>query len=457
MRSVHRTLTVAVVLVSVIAACSAENVPEPVEIAVSPPQLHESSWTGFGPPPNNNSQIGSSFAAACAGLQGNQAAIAEYCTPLMNGGVFPQQIADGAWECWCSGGGDPVPECAELGCNTPDKPQCGCQAPKACRPDGRCLPPLLCTNRDNTNPWCTQPTPTVINPPPVPPQSPNAACGFYLRLKNCMTDCNDCQKNRLTGYYQTCYANQASASGLVGNAINLPPAYAACANNPAYTTYVPNMMSCLQQGAAGSLDRCLTCESLVNGFPGQPTTGIIGVHTPCNATNNFCTMIGAGGPPTAMQCFGASLGFSWGAVGGPQSPIGLMQSVGLCHAMAQALTCGGNIEKFLDESCTGFVDSCMSTNSNFCEGLFGMDRRPCCVAACPGQLIAPLINQLGIVPGPNPNPALVLQFEQACMDVLSGQGAAGLLANGIGGIIAPGPMIAINIFRPGPRDPCITY
>lgn len=279
----------------------------------------------------------------------------------------------------------------------------------------------------------------------APPQNGLDSCGFYLRARSCLTDCSACSSNRLAGYYSICarMRDLANGPGLPTFPSTFPPAYASCTTNPLFTGYTDNMMFCLQAKAAQDAQNCNSCDGWVNGTPaGGVTGGIIGVHTECNAANGFCALAADPAAVPALQCFGASLGYAWGAFGGVQSPIGAVQAVGMCHLMSQLLACwAGNVgllTAWQNQICTGYFDGCM-TQPNFGSGLWPGAQATLCRATCP-VLPASLIALAGSVPA---GPAGALAFEQQCNAILTS------VTNPMGFPLVPG-------FQSG-RDPCITY
>lgn len=260
--------------------------------------------------------------------------------------------------------------------------------------------------------------------------SASTECGFYLSLRQCMSDCSACQQNRLVGYYQTCRNMGQSA---IGDLTNAPRSYGSCQSLCDFQTYVSGMRRCLQRQATALRDnwnrdysgQAVSCGGLVNGPRDNATgrrdlnAGIIGSHTYCNQANNFCALSNA-----ARQCFGAGLGNSWAGLclgPGGHSPWGSWQSVGMCHLFAQAAECAttGPVTNFIDSLCQGYQDGCMTAPS--CAY---MPKRIACMLACPRSrdiaLLVRVLNSplLRLIPGANL--ALVRQFMNALGGVFRG-------------------------------------
>ena len=75
------------------------------------------------------------------------------------------------------------------------------------------------------------------------------ACGIYQRLGQCFTDCSDCSKNRLAGYFQICSGIKGLANGAQSSDFpeDFPPEYALCSSNSAFQTYADDMMFAFKQ------------------------------------------------------------------------------------------------------------------------------------------------------------------------------------------------------------------
>ena len=166
--------------------------------------------------------------------------------------------------------------------------------------------------------------------------------------------------------------------------------YATCQNNELFTQYTDGMRWCLQAYGSAQYNlgsrpgdnpaSCKNCTQFVNGsVSGNIFDGVIGSHNDCNSAQEFCRLAGDPGrdndcdgtvdTPPALQCFAAGLGFSWGATLGSMSPVGALESVGLCHLMMQATKCGpqmtvGQFHKLWNNLCTGYQDGCMA-NAGF--------------------------------------------------------------------------------------------
>jgi hypothetical protein len=279
-------------------------------------------------------------------------------------------------------------------------------------------------------------------------------------LQHCLTDCDDCEKNRLVGYNRTCrnargLSNGPASTDFPGGNPPLPNDYNRCGANDAFNGYVDGMMFCLQAKAAIAInDSCPSCSNVVNGLPDiDVESGIIGVHTECNEVNNFCDL---SDDPTGLplRCFGASIGKAWGSILGGHSPGGALQPVGICHLMSQLVACadggiGGAIDlaRWQSQICEGYVDGCMTEEGlgdlfpnchipgvGSCRLLL---RRQLCEATCP-QL--PEIGLLGIL---NLGPGAAVVFEGACNTLLT------TLLNPFGFPIIPG--------ADSGREPCLTY
>jgi hypothetical protein len=321
------------------------------------------------------------------------------------------------------------------------------------------------------------------------PQQAEQSCDIYRRLNACFTDCSDCSRNRLSGYFQICAGIRGLTNGPTSPDYpeDFPARYNQCAQSSAFQEYADEMMFCLQAKATAGANGCPSCDVLVNGLPSiDIESGIIGAHTDCNNTSGFCELIDApGGVP--LSCFGAGLGRAWGSILGHHSPLGPIQSVGICHMVSQMLACangdGDRLVEWQNQVCEGFVDGCM-TRSNLGD-IFpqctldvgsllaaGMSiseahalidrcnsnaRRTFCQASCPVNSIMDwIIELIGEVPF---GEAGALKFEETCNQIIAGD----LFPFGSGVFLPPiitfpigFPLPEIPGFESG-RDPCLTY
>ena len=260
----------------------------------------------------------------------------------------------------------------------------------------------------STDLLCRNPFKTIASPVanPVEQAAPGfkeQECEYYLRVRGCLSDCNEYEKNRLLGYFQTCMG----VSGLAVGDYNFVEG---CRNNPEFSGYVVNMRYCLQETSRDfNTSSCHTCKQVLEGAGGSDE-GIIGSHTPCNESSGFCKL-----SATSLRCFGAGLGSSWRGVFGSHSAQGSSRSVGFCHMLAQGSSCAANKKigydgfmGFWRALCGGYQKGCEamqnatgSTLSNTLGGLFGdTTRQTTDILSC--KLSCPLpedINRVSIVGG----------------------------------------------------------
>jgi len=225
-------------------------------------------------------------------------------------------------------------------------------------------------------------------------------CSYYLRLRLCLTDCDESQKNRLLGYYQTCM-------GVTGLASGDYKFVEGCAGNSEFTSYMESMRHCLQKSsvAFNADNACHTCKQIIDGS-GGPYDGIIGSHTPCNSIAGFCNL-----SETSLRCFGAGLGSSWTGVLGSHSATGSIRSVGFCHLVSQAASCAavsdqgyGGFMNFWRALCGGYQGGCEAVQGrsgtfigNAIESITGIGSSGFDVVSC--KLSCPLPEDLNRVSG----------------------------------------------------------
>ena len=227
---------------------------------------------------------------------------------------------------------------------------------------------LLC--RD---PFKTMASPTSSEAEQAAPGFKEHQCEYYLRVRSCLSDCNEYQKNRLLGYFQTCM-------GVSGLAVGDYDFVEGCRNNPEFSRYVGDMRYCIQDRSRNfNSASCRTCNQVIDGAGGS-FEGIIGSHTPCNELSGFCKL-----GTTSLRCFGAGLGSSWRGVFGTHSAQGASRSVGVCHLLAQGASCAAKNQvgydgfmSFWRALCGGYQKGCEamqgatgSTTSNTLGGIFG--------------------------------------------------------------------------------------
>ena len=315
--------------------------------------------------------------------------------------------------------------------------------------------PSHCSGGPDT---CDNPNATPIAGPNTP-QSADDSCGFYLRVRECLTDCGSCEKNRLEGYYAICSNMRTLSNG--ERPRGLPAEYFTCGQDPSFRAYADGMMFCLQAKASAYMSEgCRSCNTIVSGMPDfDIESGIIGAHTECNDVNGFCNLARVpGGAP--LRCFGAGLGRAWGSVLGHHSPIGALQPVGICHLMSQLLACADgdpqNLVGWQSQICEGYVDGCMSQPSlaeMFPDAdIPGLDttvrevmQRAFCTATCPQFPLVALAGFLDI------GTDGALEFERECNALLTqGISIFGFpVIPGLGEIGLPGTGSG--------RDPCLSY
>lgn len=251
---------------------------------------------------------------------------------------------------------------------------------------------------------CSNPFRMTAHQPATEPRDARAGskeseCAYYIKARLCLSDCDESQRNRLLGYYQTC-------QGVTGLAAGDYRFAEGCAGNEEFTSYTEKMRYCLQEQSAMFNERdCHSCREVIDGS-GGPFEGIIGSHTPCNATAGFCAL-----SETSLRCFGAGLGFSWRGVLGSHSATGSVRSVGFCHLMAQAATCSssgrqgyGGFMTFWRALCSGYQAGCEAAQGQTgtftgtaIEGIVGAGSRTFDVASC--KLSCPLPEDLNRVSG----------------------------------------------------------
>ena len=227
-------------------------------------------------------------------------------------------------------------------------------------------------------------------------------CSYYLRLRMCLSDCDEMQRNRLLGYYQTCMG----VTGLAAGDYKFVPG---CSSNDQFKTYTVKMRQCLQRSSVRfNGGACHTCAEVIDGT-GGPYDGIIGSHTPCNATSGFCELT-----QDSLRCFGAGLGSSWQGIAGNHSVLGSARSVGFCHLLSQAASCASTgrqgrdgFLKFWRGLCSGYQAGCEAMQAgtgtlagNAIEGITGaggeMVNKVSCKLSCP---LPEDLNRLTIVGG----------------------------------------------------------
>lgn len=249
-------------------------------------------------------------------------------------------------------------------------------------------------------------------------------CGYYLRLRLCLTDCSESERNRLLGYYQTCM-------GVTGLASGDYKFVEGCAGNQEFTSYMETMRHCLQKSsvAFNTDNDCHSCKQIIDGA-GGPYDGIIGSHTPCNGSAGFCDL-----SETSLRCFGAGMGSSWTGVLGSHSATGSIRSVGFCHLVSQAASCAASSEQgygafmtFWRALCGGYQAGCEAVQGgtgtfvgNAIESIAGGGSRTFDAVSC--KLSCPLPEDLNRVSGFGGNGAGYL-FEKISAAV----GRGGVLA-----------------------------
>ncbi|MEY4630555.1 MAG: hypothetical protein RIQ81_675 [Pseudomonadota bacterium] len=261
--------------------------------------------------------------------------------------------------------------------------------------------------------WQTSPSlaqscrnPFVVTADPSELGLKEMECGYYMRLRLCLTDCDEGEKNRLLGYYQTC-------AGVTGLASGDYAFVKGCDSNAQFKAYTLKMRRCLQESSVRfNANACHSCAQVIEGAGGS-FDGIIGSHTPCNAVAGFCDL-----SPESLRCFGAGLGSSWQGVAGNHSVLGSARSVGFCHLLSQAASCASTGEStgqpgyqgfmtFWRSLCSGYQAGCIAMQSNTgttagnaVDGIFGgggatVDKLGC-KAACP---MPEDLNKLTVVGG----------------------------------------------------------
>jgi hypothetical protein len=227
-------------------------------------------------------------------------------------------------------------------------------------------------------------------------------CSYYLGLRMCLTDCNQFQRNRLLGYYQTCM-------GVTGLAAGDYKFVSGCSSNDQFKAYTVKMRQCLQRSSVNfNTSTCHTCAEVIDGA-GGPYDGIIGSHTPCNETSGFCEL-----SQDSLKCFGAGLGSSWQGVAGNHSVMGAARSVGFCHLLSQAASCASTgrqgregFLRFWRGLCVGYQAGCVAMQAgtgtlagNTIEGITGKGGETVNKVSC--KLSCPLpedLNRLTVVGG----------------------------------------------------------
>jgi len=217
------------------------------------------------------------------------------------------------------------------------------------------------------------------------------ACSYYLEVRDSLVGdkaCSPTDRARLEGYYRVCLGSTAMALPLAStqNVTVTGPTPDAkvtlacegatdCSNNASYQRFHANMRYCLQQRTSNLAATGASCNKLVEGIMGDPTTGVIGAHGPCGVEAGLETM-----DPDAWGCFLRGFGAGYGRMSidhivkpigeGGLGGTGPQLAVGVCHLISMALQTNatGNFEevlkkKSLNDICATFKAGCECSNT----------------------------------------------------------------------------------------------